>query len=454
MTAAERHARDVAGRLSAAGHRALFAGGCVRDRLLGREPRDYDVATDATPERVEALFPRTILTGKRFGVVQVVGEGVVTEVATFRAEGGYSDGRRPDQVRYTDEREDALRRDFTINALFLDPRDGEVIDHVGGRADLAARRLRAVGDPARRFAEDHLRMLRAARLATELGFAIDEATAEAARVLAPRVAQVSGERVREELRRLLEAPARSTGVEYLRRLGLLPVVLQEVAALQSVEQPPEFHPEGDVYVHTLLCLEALPRGTSFEVALATLLHDVGKPATFQRADRIRFNGHDKVGAAMAEAICERLRLSREERERVVWLVAKHLVLKDVPGMRAATRKRLLASPYLDDLLTVCRADCMGSHRDVSLVETLERIRAETPPEEVRPEPLVRGRDLMALGLAPGPLFGEILRAVETRQLEGALASPVEALEWVRREFVEGGRKGGAMSERPEDASEP
>jgi poly(A) polymerase len=455
--------------LRQAGHEALLAGGCVRDLLLGRRPKDYDVATSARPEEVLRLFPKALTVGAAFGVVIVLEGASRAEVATFRAEGGYSDGRRPDAVRFTDAREDALRRDFTVNGMFLDPaprpngarraslpvvagppakcaapalaegapapglEHGRVLDFVGGRADLAARVIRAIGDPARRFAEDHLRMLRAVRLAAELDFAIEPATAEAVRRLAPQIALVSGERVREELARLLTAaPARRRrGLELLSDLGLLAVLLPEVEATKGVAQGPTVHPEGDVFAHTLLALEAL-REPTFELALATLLHDAGKPATFQVRDgRMTFYRHQHVSEEAARQVAGRLRLSALQARRVEWLVRHHMLLMSADGMREAKLKRLFAEDGFEELAELYRADCLASGGTADAYEgIMARYRALTE-EEVRPRPLLSGHDLLGLGLEPGPLFGEILREVYDAQLEARVASKDEALDLVR-----------------------
>jgi poly(A) polymerase len=433
-------ARSVAARLRAAGHRALFAGGCVRDRLLGRPPQDHDVATSARPDQVEALFPRVVPLGERFGSVQVRPEpGAAVEVTTFRTEGTYSDGRRPDAVAFgTDPREDALRRDFTVNALFEDPETGEVLDFVGGREDLERRRIRAVGDPGRRFAEDHLRLLRAVRFAARLGWEIDAGTRAAMRSLAPRAAAVSAERTREELRRILVEGGAARGLDLLRETGLLAVVLPEVARCEGVPQPPDFHPEGDVLVHTRLVvggLDLLPERPSTVLAFGALFHDIGKPPTFAVADRIRFDDHDRVGAGMAEEACRRLRFSNAETDAVRALVARHMVWRNLPHMREARLRRFAADPLFEEHAALHRLDCMGSHGDLSLlrfaVSARERFLAEPP----RPPRVLTGHDLVALGLAPGPGFAPILRAVEDAWLERRIATREEALDFVRSRFL-------------------
>ena len=403
---------------------------------MGRPPHDVDIVTAARPEQIALLFPRTVPVGVRFGVVLVPTESGVYDVATFRREGPYLDGRRPSFVEYATLEEDVRRRDFTVNALLFDPLDGSVVDLVGGRDDLAARRIRTVGDPETRFAEDHLRMLRAIRLAAELDFIIDEQTFQAIRAHAPAIARVSAERIRDELLRLLVSPGRVPGVERLRESGLLREILPEVAAMEGVEQPPEFHPEGDVLTHTLLALSHL-QDPSPILALAVLLHDVGKPPTFRRAERIRFDGHDEAGAAMAEEICRRLRLSNDETALVVDLVREHLRIRDLPRMRPAKVKRFLARPNIADHLELHRVDCLASHGDLSTWEWARQAREHLTEEEQRPPRLVTGDDLIARGYRPGPRFKEILEAVLDAQLEGRVRTREEALALVEREFPQG-----------------
>ena len=428
--------------LAEAGHEAYLVGGCVRDIVLGREPSDYDVSTDATPERVVALFPGSLTVGAKFGVVVVVEQGIQVEVATFRSDISYSDGRHPDRVVYSHSAaDDVRRRDFTINGLLMDPRTGEVIDLVGGRADLDARLVRAIGDPELRFAEDKLRMLRAIRFAARFGFAIELTTFAAIRRLAPEISQVSAERVRDELTRLLTEGSARRGFELLDASGLLPAVLPEAARMKGVEQPPEFHPEGDVWIHTRIMLEGLAAGGPETLAWGVLLHDVGKPPTFTPASgpgtRIRFDNHTEVGAAMAEAICRRLRFSNASTDQIVSLVRNHLRFIDVPRMRPATLKRFVRLPRFEEHLELHRLDCLSSHGKLDAYEFVRRFLAETPPEEVRPPRLVSGDDLKAFGLPPGPLFGKILAAVEEAQLEGRVKTREEALELLQTMAREG-----------------
>ncbi len=423
-------ARRVVALLRRNGFEAYFAGGCVRDRLRDVPPKDYDVATNARPEAVQRLFPRHVAVGKAFGVIVVVDGETRVEVTTYRAEGTYSDGRHPDGVTFSDLETDVRRRDFTINGMMWDPETDRIVDLVGGRADLEARTIRTIGDPAARFGEDRLRMLRAVRFACELGFAIEPATASAVRAMAPAIAAVSAERIREELKRILLAPGRDGGLERLRDLGLLAVILPEVDALAGVPQPPEFHPEGDVFTHTVLCLRHLERPT-WELALATLLHDIGKPGTMTVSDRIRFNEHDRTGAKAAREICNRLKLSNDEKERVVWVIEKHMIFKDVQRMRTSTLKRLLAHPYFADLLAMHRADRLASRADLSNYDfCLAKLR-EIPSDALRPKPLLSGHDVMAMGIPAGPRIGALLRELEEAQLEGTVTTREEAAALVR-----------------------
>ncbi|MCZ7643731.1 MAG: CCA tRNA nucleotidyltransferase [Planctomycetota bacterium] len=441
---AEAFARAAVERLARAGHRALWAGGCVRDRLLGRVPKDYDVATSARPGEVQALFPRTHEVGASFGVVCVLepgppGEGppLQLEVATFRRDGAYADGRHPVAVEFSGEAEDARRRDFTVNGLFYDPLKDELLDYVNGRADLKARLVRAIGDPAARFEEDRLRLLRAVRFAAQLGFELEAGTFAALKAHAPGIGAIARERVREELTRMLAGPDPRRAFELLKASGLLKAVLPEVDALAGVAQPPQFHPEGDVWTHTLMLLGQL-RDAPPSLAWAALLHDVGKPPTFAVTDRIRFNEHEKVGAAMAEAILLRLRASNEFTARVVALVRQHMAFKDLPNMRAAKRVRFLRQPHFDEHLELHRIDCLASHGSLENWEFGRRELAALGEERLRPPRLLDGEDLKALGLPPGPRYKEILEAVEDLQLEGALTSREEALAHVRRTYVDAG----------------
>lgn len=434
-----RRALVVARALIAAGHRALFAGGAVRDLVLGRTPQDYDIATSARPEEVQALFPHTVAVGAAFGVVRVVSAAAGdVEVATFRRDLGYRDGRHPDAIAFSDEIEDARRRDFTINGLLLEPESGAVVDYVGGLDDLSAKRLRAIGDPTARFAEDALRLLRAPRFAARFELAIDPATWEGLVRSAPSIARVSAERIRDELLKMLVERHRKRALELLHSSGLMQRLLPELAACEGVEQPPEFHPEGDVLVHTLLMADLLQSDPSPELALAVVLHDIGKPPTFSREDRIRFNRHAEVGAEMARAVCKRLRLSRDSTERVYELVRHHLRFKDVVKMRPATLKRFLRMEGFEEHLELHRVDCLGSHGMLDHYDfcraKLEQFRQSEAAAGLRPARLIDGGDLIAAGYRPGPQFKAILSLVEDLQLEGRLGSREQALEAVRRRF--------------------
>ena len=447
---------SIARTLHDQGYQAYLVGGCVRDLLLGREPADYDIATDATPEQVMRIFPQTYAVGAQFGVVlvpmaedpsvtSVVDQadvnhgrhrGKTVEVATFRSDIGYSDGRHPDQVRFSkDPRQDVQRRDFTINGLLLDPLKNEVLDFVGGRKDLDAGIIRAIGEPELRFAEDKLRMLRAVRFAARFGYSIEPQTSAAIQKLAPQIHQVSRERVRDELTKMLTEGQARRAFLLLDETGLLHELLPEIEAMKGIEQPPQFHPEGDVFVHTLLLLEKLPHPCPATLGWGALLHDVGKPPTFRVApDRIRFDGHVDVGVKMAEEICRRLRFSNHDTDQILALVKNHMRFAHAMQMSEATFKKFVRMPRFEEHLELHRIDCESSHGDLTTYRfTREKI-ASMPPEAVRPRPLVSGDDLIDAGYVPGPKFKEILGAVEDRQLEGMLHSGDEAMEFVRKEF--------------------
>jgi poly(A) polymerase len=430
----ERLARSVIARLRGAGHQALLVGGCVRDLLLGRAPKDYDVATDARPDRILDLFPNSGQVGAHFGVVLVRSDFSTVEVATFRSDHEYSDGRRPDHVHFeTDPRQDALRRDFTINGLMLDVDTREVFDYVDGRADLERRLVRAIGDPEARFREDHLRLLRAVRFAARLGFEIEPATLEAMKRLHGLIHRVSAERVRDELVRILTEGGARYGFELMDETGLLAEILPEVKAMQGVEQPPEYHPEGDVWTHTLLLLDKL-RDPTPELAVGALLHDVGKPPTFRVAERIRFDGHVEEGVRLAHRILGRLKFSGSSSEQVEALVANHMKFADVHKMRESTLKRFLRLPRFEEHLELHRIDCLSAAGRLDSYDLVRQKLEELSHEQIRPVPLVDGRDLIAAGYVPGPLFGRILSTVEDAQLEGRIATKDEAMALVRNEF--------------------
>jgi poly(A) polymerase len=447
-------AKNICQTLSRAGQQAYFVGGCVRDLLLGREAADYDVATDATPERVQQLFPRSVNVGAKFGVIIVYEDDPAydsngptpagtapakVEVATFRRDIGYSDGRHPDRVEYSSSpQEDVRRRDFTINGLMLDPLSSEVLDFVGGKDDLRAGVVRAIGEPALRFGEDKLRMIRAVRFAARFGYRIEGSTFAAMQAAAGNIKEVSAERLRDELTKLLTEGAARRGFELLDEARLLEVLLPEVAKMKTVEQPPQFHPEGDVWIHTRIMLAGLRAGTSPTLAWGVLLHDVGKPPTFvsaeQTGDRIRFNGHAEMGARMAAEICRRLRFSADDIRQIEELVANHLRFKDVFGMRPATLKRFVRLSRFEEHLELHRLDCLASHGKLDAYEFVQRFLRDTPPEQVRPVRLIGGDDLKQLGYAPGPRFKEILDAVEEAQLNGGLHGRDDAMEFVRVHF--------------------
>jgi poly(A) polymerase len=435
MTDRGRLAASIVRRLRAAGHEAYLAGGCVRDRLLGRAPLDWDVATSARPEAVRALFPRTVPVGVQFGVILVVEDGARFEVATFRSDEAYVDGRRPSAVHFGSARDDAGRRDFTINALFEDPLTGEVHDFVGGLADLRAGVVRAIGDAGARIAEDRLRMLRAVRFAARLGFRIDPATTAAIGAAAPTLGDIAAERIGDEIVKILTEGDARRGFELLAETGLLPVVLPEVDRMRGVAQSPDHHPEGDVWQHTLLLLQQLPAGAPETLALGALLHDVAKPLCMGRkGDRITFYGHPAVGAELAVAICQRLRRSRTTWERVDYLVRHHLRLTQAPEMRLATLKKMLAEEGFEELCRVARLDALASSRDLRYVLFCERRRAELRAEELRPPRLLSGADLLAMGYAAGPRIGEILHLLEDAQLEGEVTTRTAAERFVRERF--------------------
>ena len=440
--------------LRAAGYDAYLAGGCVRDLLLGREPEDYDVATSATPDVVLKMFPRTFAVGAHFGVVLVASEtgsdcksgspdqSCVTEVATFRSDGIYSDGRHPDQVRYTKMAEqDVQRRDFTINGLLLDPfqdRDNlcsAVRDYVGGMRDLDAGIIRAIGHPENRFEEDQLRLLRAVRFAARFGFVIEPATLAAMQKLSARILAVSRERIREELTRMLTEGHARRAFELLDETDLLVQVLPEVTKMKGVAQPPQFHPEGDVWIHTLMLLEQLQPGCATTLAWGALLHDVGKPPTYREApDRIRFDGHVEVGVAIGAEICRRFRFSNDETRQILALIENHMRFADAPRMKASTLKRFFRLENFSEHLALHRMDCLAAHRNLEIWDFVREHYESTPEEAVRPKPLLTGRELIAAGYTPGPAFKEMLQSIEDAQLEGVIATGEDAMELVREKF--------------------
>lgn len=431
-------ARGIVARLRARGFEAFWVGGCVRDMLLGREPEDYDVATSATPDQIRALFRRTVPVGRQFGVMLVVTRGGEFQVATFRGESGYADGRRPERVWFTGAREDALRRDLTVNGLFYDPLTDTLHDWVGGRADLEARRIRLIGDPAERLREDHLRLLRVVRFAAQLGFEVEPATWAAVQAHAALIRRVSAERVRDELLKIFRPPHAARGLDLLRDSGLLREVLPEVAAFEACEQSPPHHPEGTVYAHVRRMLEHLPADAGTALIWGVLLHDVAKPVTASRdpvTGVMHFYGHEKVGEALARQILQRLRFPNAEIEIVAALVRHHMQYKDVPQMRRATRRRLALRPTFPLELELHRLDCLGSHGRLDHYELMVReAEALRRRPELRP-PLVRGHDLLALGMQPGPALGALLAEIRERQLQDELTTREQALAYARQKLA-------------------
>src|SRR5271157_1698786 len=424
-------AASIVRTLQKQGHVAYFAGGCVRDALREIPPKDIDIATGAQPEEVQRLFRKTVPVGVQFGVVRVLEREMEFEVATFRRDGVYLDGRHPSTVQFATPEQDAVRRDFTVNGMFYDPSTEQVIDYVSGREDLSRRVIRAIGVPAERIAEDRLRMLRAIRFATTLEFEIEPDTWSAIRAVAKEILAVSPERIRDELLKIFMSSNRLRGFDLLDQSGLLAVILPEIEALKGCDQPERFHPEGDVFVHTRLMLSLLEPDATGEQALSVLLHDIGKPPTrsFDPADqRIRFNGHDKVGAEMAEQVMTRLRFSRHEINVVVEAVRNHMIFKDVKQMRPAKLRRFMARPNFEIELELHRVDCAGSHSDLENHQFLVNKASEFAREPLIPPPLIRGDDLIALGLKPGPRMGQLLEAIQTAQLEGEVTTREEALE--------------------------
>jgi len=431
-------ATDLVRRLQEKGHRALFAGGCVRDMLMGIKSADYDIATSARPEEVMNLFKKTIPVGVQFGVVIVVADGFQFEIATFRTEGPYSDGRHPDSVSFVDPEGDARRRDFTINGMFYDPVKDELLDFVGGQRDIKLRLVRAVGDPYQRFCEDYLRMIRAVRFASRFGYEIEESAREVVKELARKVLGVSWERIREELQKILLDDNRKRGLQLLDELDILGHILPEITAMKGVEQPENLHPEGDVFVHTILTVSYLKK-PSWVLVMGALLHDVAKPVTVEENDgRIRYPLHESVGAEMAGEICDRLKTSKEEKETIKWLVKKHLALKDARKMRISKLKRLLSHEDYPLLAEVCRVDALASSGNLSDYNFCQHMREKFREEELKPLRLLTGDDLIAMGLTPGPVFAKILTQIYDEQLEGKICTKGEAVDRAR-ELTEGAK---------------
>ncbi|MDB6122192.1 MAG: tRNA nucleotidyltransferase [Pedosphaera sp.] len=427
-------ATEMVRRLQTAGFSAYWVGGCVRDYLLGREPGDYDIATNAVPEQIEATFARTVGVGRKFGVILVLENDHEFEVATFRAESDYQDGRHPERVTFGDAEADASRRDFTVNGLFYDPIKGELHDWVGGAADLKAKVLRTIGSPLERFNEDYLRMLRAVRFAAQLDFQIDPETFAALKANAPKIKGISAERIREELLKLFRPPHAARGLDLLRDSGLLEQVLPELTATITCEQSPNYHPEGSVYNHIRLMLSQLPPDASPELPWAVLLHDVAKPVTAstdQQTGSIHFYGHEKVGAEMSEELLQRLKFPRKQTEEIVTAVLYHMQFKDVKEMRKSTLRRMLMRETFPLELQLHRLDCLGSHRMLDHYDFMvEQAKELEKKPEIHP-PLLKGDDLMALGIQPGPAMGELLAEIREKQLQDELATSDQAREWVK-----------------------
>jgi len=435
MNSSEHTALKILKQIRTAGFTAFFAGGSVRDKLLGREAKDYDIATNATPDQIEALFPKTVAVGKAFGVIVVVADGTETEVATFRADGGYQDGRRPDSVHFCGAEEDAKRRDFTVNGMFYDPIEDKVIDYVGGQADLERKIIRAIGEPEKRFAEDHLRMLRAVRFAHTLDFVIEPATRAAIQKHAPDLAKISVERIENEFSRTLTESIRpGDALAELVDLGLMANIIPEILPMIGQEQPPEFHPEGDVFVHTCLMLNLMKHPTR-AIAYTALLHDVGKPATaFMGADRIRFHGHERKSAEMAEEILRRLKLPVKEIKQIVTAVDGHMRFKDVQKMNKSTLRKLMGAETFDLELELHRLDCEGSHRLLDNHQFLIGKSEEMKNEPILPEKWIAGKDLRDLGVPPGPRMGELIQLAYDAQLEGRFPDRDALLDWLKTQI--------------------
>ncbi len=434
-----RVAREVVSTLKNKGHSAFCVGGCARDMVMEKAPREYDITTSATPEQVTEIFSHTVPIGASFGVILVLIDEHKFEVATFRKDESYSDGRHPDKVTYSnDVEEDVLRRDFTINGMLYEPLEEELIDYTGGMDDIRAGVVRAIGEPYLRFSEDKLRMMRAVRFCSRYGFEIEEHTYEAILELAPKITQVSQERIRDELVKIISQQNPGAGLKLLSESGLLKHILPEIEEMHGVEQPPEFHPEGDVFIHTCLVLDKLYENTggtvSPELALGALLHDVGKPPTFSVSDRIRFNAHDRVGADMSRSISKRLKLSNKQADTIYELIREHLKFKDVFKMRKSTLKRFIGMAEFDLHLELHLADCQASHGSKEAYDFIMHKLQELGEEEIKPEPLIGGQQLIDMGYKPGPLFSEILNAVEEAQLEGEIKNTQEALELVASKY--------------------
>ena len=437
MDPIKEEATKVISKLQQSGYLAYFAGGCVRDLLRDQVPTDYDIATNALPEQVTSLFSKTRSVGAHFGVIIVISGEFAFEVATFRNDGSYGDGRRPESVEFTSPEEDVLRRDFTINGIFYDPIEGSTIDYVNGQDDIESGTVRAIGDPESRFREDHLRLLRAVRFAARFDYQIEENTWAAICSHAGEIKNISEERIRDEISKILTDPNRVRGFDLLVESGLMEAMIPEILDLKGCEQPPQFHPEGDVFVHTRLMLTLLKDDPSLSLVLSVLLHDIGKPSTYsydEESDRIRFNGHDKIGAEMASDILKRLKFPNKVIEEVTEMVANHMTFKDVQKMREAKLKRFMARPTFEDETELHRVDCLGSWGGLDNYDFLNQKRTEFDNEPIIPPPLLTGNDLIEIGWEPGPKLGEVLTKVQDMQLEKNLNSKEEALDWVNANY--------------------
>ena len=425
---------DIIGKLQEKGHIAYLAGGCVRDMLRGETPKDYDIATSALPEEITSIFTKTREVGVHFGVVIVIVKNQAFDVATFRNDGSYKDGRHPEEVTFSTPQDDTARRDFTVNGIFFDPISEKYIDFVEGKSDIDKKVIRAIGEPNLRFQEDHLRLLRAIRFAARFDYEIEAETWNSIKSNASGISKISKERIRDELTKILLNENRVLGFDLLVESGLMEHIIPQILQLKGCEQPPQFHPEGDVFVHTRLMLSLLKDAPSIELVLSVLLHDIGKPATYsfdEEADRIRFNGHDKLGAEMSEQILRDLKFSNSIIEDVVQMVANHMTFKDVQKMRQSKLKRFMSRSTFNDEIELHRVDCLGSWGGLDNYDFLNKKMVEFANEPIIPQPLLTGKDLIELGWSPGPDLGQILNSVQDMQLEGKLNSKDEALDWVK-----------------------
>jgi len=430
----KKSAINIVKKLRKQGYKAFFAGGCVRDMVMNKKPEDYDITTDAKPEEVKKMFPRTVDVGKKFGVTMIPVNNKLIEVATFRTEGPYLDGRRPTEVRFTNEKEDVLRRDFTINGLLYDPLEDRILDYVNGVEDIKKKVVRSIGDPYKRFSEDKLRMIRAIRFASNLNFILENETEKAINMMAHKIHQISSERIRDELTKMLTRNNPQIGIKKLHKTGLLKEILPEVDAMAGVPQPEKFHPEGDVFTHTLKMLEMMKNPT-VTLAYGVLLHDVGKPPTIEFKDRIRFNEHDRVGASISENICSRLKFSNAEKKQITALVKNHQKFMYVKRMKESTLKRFISMENFEEYLELHRLDCLASHKKLGNYQLIKEKLETLTEEDIKPEALITGHDLIELGLKPGPQFSQILDYIKEEQLEENIKTKQEAINLVKKKFL-------------------